>query len=199
MALNAQGYFNCLKSYLNTNHYGVHQPTSGEVVLEEKIFSEKTEKKQTIKLRASGELLVIKLDAKNNKGSSLPLFHFLDDNAKPWSKRCDFVIFNLRKNKLYVYCIEFKSETIPHDVPDQLKASLSWCQALHATISAYTAKSCQLNVTKYVLSNHPDPSLYLDEAGKYLQRDHTIRHYLYSEINGLALSDLENSNIEVIR
>ncbi|MDO8207781.1 MAG: hypothetical protein Q7T38_08180 [Gallionella sp.] len=168
-------------------------------MLEEKIFSEKTEKKQTIKLMASGELLVIKLDAKNNKGSSLPLFHFLDDNAKPWSKRCDFVIFNLRKNKLYVYCIEFKSETIPHDVTEQLEASMAWCKALHATVNAYTAKRTQLNVTKYVLSNHPNPTAYLDADGKYLLRDHTIRHYLYSEINGLALSDLENSNIEVIR
>jgi hypothetical protein len=27
MALNAQGYFNCLKSYLNTNHYG--EPQAG--------------------------------------------------------------------------------------------------------------------------------------------------------------------------
>lgn len=198
MALNAQGYFNCLKSYLNTSHYGVRQPSAGKVILTETIATKTSKKKHEVTLLSSGDVIVIKLDAKKN-GSSLPLFHFLDDDAKPWSKRCDFVIFNLRKNKLFVYCIEFKSETIPHDVPDQLKASLSWCQALHATISAYTAKSCQLNVTKYVLSNHPDPSLYLDEAGKYLQRDHTIRHYLYSEINGLALTDLENSNIEVIR
>ena len=32
MALNAQGYFNCLKSYLNTNHYGEPQASNGEVV-----------------------------------------------------------------------------------------------------------------------------------------------------------------------
>lgn len=198
MALNAQGYFNCLGSYLNTNHYGVRQPTSGKVTLTETVATQSGKKKHEVTLQCSGDVIVIKLDAKKN-GSSLPLFHFLDDDAKPWSKRCDFVIFNLRKNKLFVYCIEFKSETIPHDVPDQLKASLAWCQALHATISAYTAKNSRLNVTKYVLSNHPDPALYLDEAGKYLRRDHTIRHYLYSEINGLALSDLENDNIELIR
>ena len=35
MALNAQGYFNCLKSYLNTNHYGEPQASSSEVVLKE--------------------------------------------------------------------------------------------------------------------------------------------------------------------
>ena len=27
------------------------------------------------------------------KKTKPPLFHFLDDNAKPWSKRCDFVVF----------------------------------------------------------------------------------------------------------
>jgi hypothetical protein len=129
----------------------------------------------------------------------LPLFHFLDDTAKPWSKRCDFVVFNLRKGKLYVYCLEFKSESIPHDVPDQLKASVDWLKALHATINAYTTKRTAIHATKYVLSNHPDPTPYLDAEGMYLQRDHTIRHYRYAELNGMALSDLENSNIEVIR
>lgn len=141
---------------------------------------------------------MIKLDAKKN-GSSLPLFHFLDDTAKPWSKRCDFVVFNLRKSKLHVYCLEFKSESIPHDVPDQLKSSVDWIKALHATINAYTTKRSTVHVTKYVLSNHPDPTPYLDVEGKYLQRDHTIRHYCYTDLNGMALADLENSNIEVIR
>lgn len=199
MSLNAQGYFNCLKSYLNAKHYGVHQPTSGEVVLTEKIFSERSEKKQSIYLKTDGDVLVIKLDAKDNKGVSPPLFHFLDDTAKPWSKRCDFVVFNLRRSKLHVYCIEFKSETIPDVVKDQLESSVAWCKALQATVSAYTSKRSTLNVTKYVLSNHPDPSQYLDVDGKYLKRDHTIRHYRYSELTGLALTDLENSNIEVIR
>lgn len=32
MALNAQGYFNCFKSYLNTNHYGEPQASNGEVI-----------------------------------------------------------------------------------------------------------------------------------------------------------------------
>jgi hypothetical protein len=50
-----------------------------------------------------------------------------------------------------------------------------------------------------VLSNHPDPTPYLDADGKYLQRDHTIRHYRYADLNGMALADLDNSNIEVIR
>jgi len=200
MALNAQGYFNCLKSYLNTNHYGEPQANATEVVLKEKIFGQSGSKpiEYKISLQTTGEVLVIKLDTKKN-GSSLPLFHFLDDTAKPWSKRCDFVVFNLRKNKLHVYCFEFKSESIPYDVPDQLKASVDWLKALHATINAYTTKRSAIQATKYVLSNHPAPSVYLDADGKYLQRDHTIRHYRYADLNGMALADLENSNIEVIR
>ena len=200
MPLNAQGYFNCLKSYLNTRHYGEPQASTTEGVLKEKVFGQSGSKptEYKVSLQTAGETLVIKLDAKKN-GSSLPLFHFLDDNAKPWSRRCDFVVFNLRKSKLYVYCIEFKSENIPHDVPDQLKASVDWLKALHATINAYTAKRSAIRATKYVLSNHPDPAPYLDADGKYLQRDHTIRHYRYAEINGMALADLENNNIELIR
>ena len=200
MALNAQGYFNCLKSYLNTNHYGVSQSRINEITLKEKIFGQQGSKpiEYKVNLKTFGEVLVIKLDLKKD-GSTLPLFHFLDDNAKPWSKRCDFVVFNLRKSKLFVYCLEFKSESIPYDVPDQLGASVAWCMALHATISAYTAKRNILNVTKYVLSNHPDPRPFLDADGKYLLRDHTIRHYHYSDLTGIALTDLENGNIEVIR
>jgi hypothetical protein len=200
MTLNAQGYFNCLKSYLNTNHYGEPQASSGEVVLKEKVFGQSGSKpiEYRVSLQSAGEILVIKLDTKKG-GSILPLFHFLDDTAKPWSKRCDFVVFNLRKNKLYVYCLEFKSETIPQDVPDQLSASVDWIKALHATINAYTSKRSAIQATKYVLSNHPDPTPYLDGDGKYLKRDHTIRHYHYADLNGMALADLENSNIENIR
>lgn len=197
MALNAQGYFNCLKAYLNTKDYGVHQPTAGEVVLKEKIYQAQGDKPKEFKLslKSEGEILVVKLDGKKER-----LFHFLDDNAKPWSKRCDFVIFNLRKSKLFAYCIEFKSATIPPDVPDQLSASVSWCKSLHATICAYTGNKFHLNTTKFVFSSHNTlNSPYLDAEGKFLQRDHTIRHYRYADLNGMALANLENTNIEVIR
>lgn len=200
MALTAQGYFNCLKSYLNIHHYGEPQAKPDEIVLKEKIFGQSGSKPKEYKvaLKTTGEVLVIKLDTKKN-GSTAPLFHFLDDNAKPWSKRCDFVVFNLRSNKLFVYCLEFKSESIPHDVKDQLKASVDWVKALHSTVNAYTANKFRLKVTKFVLSNHPDPAPYLDSDYKYLQRDHTIRHYRYADLNGMALADLENNNEEVIR
>lgn len=197
MALNAQGYFNCLKSYIHEKDYQVRQPTMGEVFLKEKIHKTQGERPKEFKvtLTIEGDILVIKLDGKKDR-----LFHFLDDTAKPWSKRCDFVIFNLRRSRLFAYCMEFKSATIPPDVPDQLTASVAWCKALHATINAYTGKKMQLSVTKYVFSEHElAQSPYLDMDGKYLKRDHTIRHYRYADLNGMALANLENSNIEVIR
>ena len=197
MALNAQGYFNCLKSYLHNDDYVVQQAIAGAVVMKEKIHKAQGERPKEFKvtLTTEGEIIVIKLDGKRDR-----LFHFLDDTAKPWSKRCDFVIFNLRRSKLYIYCMEFKSATIPQDVPDQLTASVSWCKALHATINIYTGKKMQLNVMKFVFSEHEIiNSPYLDGESKYLKRDHTIRHYRYADLNGMALADLDNSNIEVIR
>ena len=51
-------------------------------------------------------------------------------------------------------------------------------------------------MTKFVLSCHPNPAPYLD--GKSLQRDHSIRHYLYPDIDGLSLDALDNTNVESI-
>jgi len=64
MALNAQGYFNCLKSYLNTNHYGEPQASSSEVVLKENVFGQSGSKpiEYKVSLQTTGETLVIKLD-----------------------------------------------------------------------------------------------------------------------------------------
>lgn len=200
MPINAQGYFNALRSYLNTAHYEVTEVDAGCVVLKEKIYLPGNQRHEIkVRLGIPGEALVINLDKKNNRGNSDPLFHFLDDTAKPWSKRCDFVIFHLHQNQLNVLCFEFKWATLPADsVVDQLKASESWCRALHSIIKLYTAKAKRLYLTKYVLSCHPNPAPYLDGAGKYLQRDHSIRHYLYSDIDGMSLDALENTNIETI-
>lgn len=184
MALNAQGYFNCLKSYLNTDHYGQVVAESDEFSLKEKVFGKSGPKPKEYKVhfRFQGEVIVIKLDTKKNG-----------------STRCDFVVFNLRRNRIFVYCFEFKSESIPHDVPDQLKASVDWIKSLHSTIKAYTHNKAKMNVMKFVLSEHPNPSVYLDADDKYLQRDHTIRHYHYQDLTDMSLADLENTNIEEVR
>ena len=88
MSLNAQGYFNAIRSYLNTKHYAVTETEGGRIVLKEKVYPPDSKKPitQRVRLDVPGEAIVINLDKKNNRGNSDPLFHFLDDNAKPWSK-----------------------------------------------------------------------------------------------------------------
>jgi hypothetical protein len=199
MALNAQGYFNALRSYLNTNHYEVIATEAGKVLLKEKVyFAGNQEKEYRVRLSAPGETIVIKLDKKNSKGKSDPLFHFLDDTGMPWSKRCDFVIFHFYQNKISVLIFEFKSNTFPDGLIDQVNSTVAWCRALHSIIKIYTDKSKRLCIKKFVLSTHPDPAPYLDAAGKYLRRDHTIRHYLYRDIDGMSIDSLDNTNVEEI-
>ena len=97
-----------------------------------------------------------------------------------------------------MYCIEFKSGSIPIDTHDQLKASLGWCKALHATIKSYTGESKKLTLTKFVFSECANAAAYTDVHG-YLNRDHTVKHYLYSDLVGFSLSDLINTNTEQIK
>lgn len=202
MPLNAQGYFNALRSYLNTKDYEVTETEGGRIVLKEKVFVAGSPKpvEYRVRLSVTGEALVINLDRKISQRSnqSHPLFHFLNDNAKPWSKRCDFVVFHRVKERINVHCFEFKSGSFPDALVDQLEASEAWCRALRSTIKHYTGDAKPLHLTKFVLSCHPKPAPYLDAAGKYLQRDHSIRHYLYQDIDGMALDALDNTNVETI-
>jgi hypothetical protein len=59
-------------------------------VLREKYYREGETKRTTriVRLPYKGKAFAIKLDGRND-----PLFHFLDDSGKEWSKRCDFVVF----------------------------------------------------------------------------------------------------------
>lgn len=201
MALNAQGYYNCLKSYLNMAHYEVKLNSDKKIVLKEKIYpsGSQTQIDQKIEFKFNGDAFAIKLDKVNNKGNVDPLFHFLDDNAKPWSKRCDFVIFQLKRSQVFAYCIEFKSASFPDSLVEQLNASVSWCRSLHNIIKNYTGNNKKINLTKYVFSCHNNPQAFLDPSGKYLNRDHTIHHYHYDDLIDIELDDLENDNIEEIR
>ena len=127
--------------------------------------------------------MVINLDRKEvkgkNKGESSLLFHFLNDNAKPWSKRCDFIVFHRVRQRINVHCFEFKSATFPDALVDQLEASEAWCRVLSSTIKHYTGDAKQLYLAKSVLSCRPNPAPYLGAAEKYLQHDQSIRHYLH--------------------
>ncbi len=192
MAVDANKYFRGLRAYLNTKHYEVSKRDSGRIVLEEKIFFSGSEKLQTVRLGFEGDIIAIRLDKKNSKGSSDPLFHFFDDEAKPWSKRCDFVVFQLLNKKIYVYCIEFKSASLPGGLVDQLKASEAWCKSIHSIISLYTGEKKRLHLKKYVFSCMDDPSRFVDDEG-YIMRDHSIRHYHYDDLSSIKLEELENA------
>ncbi len=194
MAVDANKYFRGLRSYLNTTEYEVTKRDNDRIVLEEKIFlSGGAERKQKVRLGFSGDVIAIQLDRKKHRGGgSDPLFHFLDDNAKPWSKRCDFVIFQLLNRSIGVYCIEFKSSTLPEGLVDQLKASEAWCKTVHSIINLYTGEKKQLRLKKFVFSCMDDPSRFVDAEG-YIMRDHSIRHYHYDDLSSIKLEELENA------
>lgn len=199
MAITPGSYFNALRDYLNTKHYAVTEMENDKIVIKDKVYlpgaTEARFKK--IRLNVPGEALVINLDKKIG-GNSKPLFHFLDDEAKPWAKRCDFVIFHLHRNQIAAICIEFKSNSFPDSLTDQMNAGAAWCRSLHSVIKHYTGITRRMCITKFVLSCHQSPDAYLDDENKYLRRDHTIRHYLYDEVDGMSLDELENMHVETI-
>jgi len=178
MTLNVQGYFNALRSYLNTSHYEVTETDGGHIVMREKVFVRGSPKpiEYRARLAVTGEALVVNLDKKNRNGNSDPLFHFLNDNAQPWSKRCDFIVFHRMKQRINVHCFEFKPTTLPDALVDEKP----------------------LYLAKFVLSCHPNPAPYVDAAGKNLGRDYCIRHFLYQDIDGLSLDALDNTNVDCV-
>jgi hypothetical protein len=200
MTISPQSYFAALRDYLNVRHYAVTEVEAGVVVLKEKIFLPGSTRptQRRVRLHVPGEALAINLDKKNGRGNSDPLFHFLDDESKPWARRCDFVVFHLFRNRISALCFEFKSGSFPEGLVDQMTAGVAWCRSLYSVIKHYTGKTKRLHVTKYVLSCHEDPARFLDDSGKYLKRDHTIRHYLYDQVDGMALDSLDNTHVETI-
>ena len=201
MALDAAGYFHHLKSYFNLSFYAVPIPNPGELVLKERILVGGKKKEFVVKLNYTGQVFAIKLDKEVKRGHYEPLFHFLDNQGKPWSKRCDFVIFQLHGRQLKAYCLEFKNQSVDAEgVVAQLTASERWCRALNATIDIYTGHKKKIKLTKYLVTDCSSEraATYLDVANEYLSRDPSIRHYLYSEINGKSLRDLEHTIVETI-
>jgi hypothetical protein len=198
MPLSASGYFQSLRSCLNLDYYGT-EGIDGELKLVEHIFIGSGKAKIMITLRYSGEAFAVKLDVLNKRGNHEPLFHFLTDTAKPWARRCDFVILHLTPRRIKLYCMELKWTTLDAaSVADQLSAGVAWCRTMCAAIKNYTRLTRRVSVAKFVLSRHPDPERYLDRTGRYLQRDSTVRHYTYDEIEGKRLGELENVSEETL-
>ena len=203
MSLDAATYFQHLKAYVNSR-YVVHDGEGGEVILKEKYFQtgETRARTRKIALGLSGLGMAFKLDHDQvelqRKKSKPALFHFLDDNAKAWSKRCDFVIFRTHGRSFFADCIEFKSKSISaENIVPQLRAGESWCRSLKRTIEHYTGDSRSIRIRKFVFGTNENPGNYVDAQGQ-LNADPSIRYYHFDDVNGQPLADLQNTSVTEI-
>ena len=203
MTLDAPTYFGHLRAYVN-DRYVVDDGASGKVELSEKYFPPKGTRARTrrIQLLLPGQGLAFKLDHDQvellRKKSKPPLFHFLDDNAKPWSKRCDFVVFYIKGKAFHADCIEFKSKSLTADkIVPQLRAGTCWVRSLKQTIEHYTGDSRKIRLRKFVFGENDNPSAYLD-ANRQLNADPSIRYYHFDEVNGQPLTALHNTSVQEI-
>jgi len=206
MTLDAATYFQHMRAYVN-GEYIVHDGKDGKVVLTEKYFRPEDAKPQTRKI----ELLIpsfgmaFKLDADHfnkskapNKGDKPPLFHFLDDSAKPWSKRCDFVVFYVNHRAFHADCIEFKSKSLAAEkIVPQLKAGACWVISLKRTIEQYTGDTRRVRLRKFVFADNANPDDYLNN-NRQLRADPSIRYYHFDEVNGQSLPTLVNGSVQEI-
>ena len=203
MNLNAPTYFEHLRAYVNDD-YVMHEGTGGKVILNEKYFRPDDVKPQErkIELFLPGAGMAFKLDhdefETSKKKRKPPLFHFLDDTAKPWSKRCDFVIFYVNGRAFYADCIEFKSKSLSADkIVPQLRAGMCWVNTLKRTIEHYTGDKRRITLRKFVFAENENPDAYLD-PNRQLIADPSIRYYHFDEVQGQALADLPNTSVQKI-
>lgn len=210
MSLAAATYFQHLKAYVN-GEYVVHDGTDGKVILSEKYFRPEDIKPQTrkIELLIPGVGMAFKLDSddfekqqeaadrdKNKKKSKPAPFHFLDDTSKPWSKRCDFVVFYVNRRTFHADCIEFKSKGLTAEkIVPQLKAGACWVSALKKTVEQYTGDKQRIKLRKFVFADNATPDAYLD-ANRQLLADPSIRYYHFDEVQGRSLTELQNSSVQ---
>ena len=198
MTLDAKTYFSHLRAYLNDD-YVTYYDTDGEVVLKEKYYSQTSEKQKIRRLRLliPGPGLVFKLDFDKTK-TKPPLFHFLDNNAKPWSKRCDFVIFYVNRRMLFADCIEFKSGSIAgNTVKEQLEAGTHWVMSLKRTIEYYTEDKRRIRMRKFLFGHMADANAYLN-SDQQLNADPSIRYYHFDDVQGKHLDHLQNASCKEI-
>ncbi|THF68321.1 MAG: hypothetical protein E8G75_13545 [Sulfitobacter sp. SK025] len=203
MTLAAGTYLEHLKAYVNSE-YVVHNGVGGSVILTEKYFrpEEVKPRKREIELILPGAGLAFKLDndefERRKTGDKPALFHFLDDNAKPWSKRCDFVIFYVNKKSFCADCIEFKSGSIAGAaVREQLRAGVYWVKCLKKTIENYTQDTRKIKIRKFLFGDKDDPEAYLD-PNRQLNADPSIRYYHFNEISGRPLAGLLNTSVQEV-
>ena len=203
MNLDASTYFQHLKAYINRD-YVLHDGSNGRVILTEKYFRPQDVKPQErrIELLLTGLGMAFKLDHDgfdtNKKKNKPSLFHFLDDTAKPWSKRCDFVVFHVNDRSFHADCIEFKSKSLTAEkIVPQLKAGVCWVTSLKETIGHYTDDTRRVRIRKFVFAENDNPIDYVD-ANWQLKADPSVRYYHYNEVNDKAIATLQNASVKDI-
>lgn len=203
MTLDASTYMSHLRAYVN-DEYVIHNMNGGKIVLTEKYFrpEDVRPQKRNVELVLPGEGMVFKLDQDDfelaKKKGKPPLFHFLDDTAKPWSKRCDFVVFYVAGRSFHADCIEFKSKSLTAEkIVPQLRAGFCWVQALKRIIEHYTGDQRRIKVRKFVFAENENPEAYLDPT-RQLTADPSIRYYHFDDVQGLSLIDLQNTTVQEI-
>ena len=203
MTLDAPTYFEHLRAYVNDS-YVLDDGSSDKVILREKYFPATATRAKTRKIRLllPGPGLAFKLDHDQvelqRKKRKPPLFHFLDDTAKPWSKRCDFVIFYVNGRAFHADCIEFKSKSLSVEkIVPQLRAGMCWVNALKRTIEYYTGDKRRIRVRKFVFGENEKPGAYLD-PNRQLIADPSIRYYHFDEVQGQPLAYLHNTSVQEI-
>lgn len=203
MSLTAATYLAHLRAYVN-NAYVMHDGSEGKVVLKESYFrpEDVTPRKRRIELLLPGAGLAFKLDNDDveieKKKAKPALFHFLDDQGKPWSKRCDFVVFYVNGRAFHADCIEFKSKSLSAEkIVPQLKAGLCWVKSLKRVVEHYTGDSRSVKLRKFVFAQNDNPDAYLD-ANRQLNADPSIRYYHFDEVNGQPLTALHNTSVQEI-
>ena len=201
--LDANTYFRHLRAYVN-DEYVAHEGADGKVILTERFFrpEDVRPQKRKIELLLPGAGMAFKLDqddfdTSRNKGKP-PLFHFLDDNAKPWSKRCDFVVFYVNSRAFCADCIEFKSKSLTAaKIVPQLEAGMRWVKSLKRTIEHYTGDKRRIRLRKFIFGENENPGAYLD-LNRQLNADPSIRYYHFDEVQGQPLAALRNVSVQEI-
>jgi len=203
MTLAAPAYFSHLLAYVNSR-YVIDDGASGYVVLREKYFPPTGTRAKTrrVRLLIPGQGLAFKLDHDqvefHRKKKKPPLFHFLDDTAKPWSKRCDFVIFWVNGRTFHADCIEFKSKSLTADkIVPQLRAGACWVDTLKGTIERYTGYKQRIQLRKFVFGENDKPDAYIDRNGQLIA-DPSVRYYHFDEVQGQPMAALQNNSVQGI-
>lgn len=211
MILDPRSYLEHVRTYVNSR-YIMDNGMGEEVVLREKYFPPPPEetgetekpaaKTRKIRLLLPGPGFAFKLDHDQvelqRKKRTPPLFHFLDDTAKPWSRRCDFIIFYVNRRTFCADCIEFKSKSLNVDkIVPQLEAGKHWVQSLKCTIEHYTGDTKRIHLRKFVFGENEKPDAYLDQ-NRQLHADPSIRYYHFNEVQGKPLATLENISVQTI-